>query len=133
MTDSAILTVGVSQPLNEKVHKRVYLSPLNEKVTSECFAAQNAIITVGDRKLSPIFSKTVFQIIHPERIAYMNLRFYEIDNQYIDYLSAFEPHFFHRKQPEQQNERKYIGILLQIHRAWIILHLFLLSSPSIRK
>lgn len=45
----------------------------------------------------------------------MNLRFYEIDNQYIDYLSAFEPHFFHKKQPGQQNERKYIGILLQIH------------------
>ncbi len=45
----------------------------------------------------------------------MNLCFYEIDNQYIDYLSAIEPHFFHNKKPRQQNESKYIGILLHIH------------------
>ena len=45
----------------------------------------------------------------------MNIRLYEIDNQYIDYLSAFESHFFHNKLPGQQNERKYIGILLHIN------------------
>ena len=45
----------------------------------------------------------------------MNLCFYEINNRYIDYLSSFEPHFFHNKQRGQKNERKYIGILLQIH------------------
>ena len=45
----------------------------------------------------------------------MNLCFYEINSKYIDYLSAIEPHFFHNKRSGQQNERKYIGIILQVN------------------
>lgn len=45
----------------------------------------------------------------------MNIQFYEINAQYIDYLSSLEPHFFHNKQPHQRNERKYIGIILQVN------------------
>ena len=61
---TAILTVGVSQPSNEKV-------------MSERFAARNASVTSGAEFL-PLF-------------------------------------FFHNKRPEQQNERKYIGIILQVN------------------
>lgn len=45
----------------------------------------------------------------------MNIHFYEINAQYIDYLSALEPHFFHNKRPGQHNKRKYIGIILQVN------------------
>lgn len=45
----------------------------------------------------------------------MDLLFYEINAKYIDYLSALEPHFFHNKCSYQQNERKYIGIILQVN------------------
>ena len=45
----------------------------------------------------------------------MNLCFYEINSKYIDYLSVLEPHFFHNKRLGQQNERKYIGIILHVN------------------
>lgn len=45
----------------------------------------------------------------------MNIHFYEINAHYIDYLSALEPHFFHNKRPGQLNNRKYIGIILQVN------------------
>lgn len=44
----------------------------------------------------------------------MDIRFYQIENKYIDYLSPHAPHLFHNKQAGQQNERKYIGIVLQV-------------------
>lgn len=44
-----------------------------------------------------------------------NLKFYEIDNAYINYLSPIAPHLFKNKKPGQQNERKYIGIVLNIN------------------
>ena len=43
------------------------------------------------------------------------IRFYEIDDAYIDYLAKFTPHLFHNKQAGQHNERKYIGVLLTIN------------------
>ena len=43
------------------------------------------------------------------------LRIYEIQPAYIDYLSEFAPHLFHNKKAGQNNERKYIGIVLQIN------------------
>ena len=43
------------------------------------------------------------------------LRFYEINPDYIDYLSAFAPHLFHNKKPGQVNARKYIGIVLTVN------------------
>ena len=45
----------------------------------------------------------------------MGIRFYQIENKYIDYLSPHAPHLFHNKQAGQQNERKYIGIVLQVN------------------
>ena len=44
-----------------------------------------------------------------------NLKLYEIDGKYITYLSAFAPHLFHNKKIGQKNERKYIGIVLNIN------------------
>ena len=44
-----------------------------------------------------------------------NIKIYEIDNKYIDYLSEFAPHLFHNKQAGQSNERKYIGVVLYIN------------------
>ena len=43
------------------------------------------------------------------------LRIYEINTGYIDYLASFIPHLFHNKKSGQQNERKYIGIVLEVH------------------
>ncbi len=45
----------------------------------------------------------------------MALRIYEIRNEYIDYLCAYAPHLFHNKKEGQSNERKYIGIVLEIN------------------
>ena len=45
----------------------------------------------------------------------MDIKFYQIENNYIDYLSPHAPHLFHNKQAGQQNERKYIGIILQVN------------------
>ena len=39
-----------------------------------------------------------------------NIRLYEIDDKYIDYLLPVAPHLFRNKKPEQQNDRKYIGV-----------------------
>ena len=43
-----------------------------------------------------------------------SIKFYEIDEKYITYLSDFAPHLFWNKNPEQQFKRKYIGIVFQI-------------------
>lgn len=43
------------------------------------------------------------------------LKFYEINPDYIDYLSAFAPHMFHNKTATQTNKRKYIGIVLTVN------------------
>ena len=44
-----------------------------------------------------------------------NIKLYEIDEKYISYLMPFAPHLFRNKKPEQQNSRKYIGILLVVN------------------
>ena len=44
-----------------------------------------------------------------------NLKIYEIENAYIDYLVSFAPHLFHNKKAEQENERKYIGVVLAVN------------------
>lgn len=38
-----------------------------------------------------------------------------MNKQYIEYLSAYSSHLFQNKKPEQKNERKYIGIVLEVH------------------
>lgn len=44
-----------------------------------------------------------------------NIKFYEVDAEYVDYLLPYAPHLFQNKKQNQQNERKYIGIVLQIN------------------
>ena len=41
-----------------------------------------------------------------------NIKLYEIDPAYINYLGKFAPHLFHNKAAGQVNERKYIGVVL---------------------
>ena len=44
-----------------------------------------------------------------------DIRFYEIDPKYIDYLLPYAPHLYANKQPGQDNERKYIGVVLRVN------------------
>ena len=44
-----------------------------------------------------------------------NIKLYEINPRYISYLIKFAPHLFHNKQAGQNNERKYIGVVLYIN------------------
>ena len=44
-----------------------------------------------------------------------NIKLYEVVPRYIDYLSPHARHLFHNKQAGQQNERKYIGIVLTVN------------------
>ena len=43
------------------------------------------------------------------------LKLFEIDTDYIEYLSGFEPHLFHNKKITQNFSRKYVGIILKIN------------------
>lgn len=45
----------------------------------------------------------------------MSLKFYEINLDYIDFLSLFAPHLFKNKKASQKNSRKYIGIVLSVN------------------
>lgn len=44
-----------------------------------------------------------------------NIKLYEINSGYIDYLAPLAPHLFHNKKQSQQNERKYIGVVFFIN------------------
>ena len=44
-----------------------------------------------------------------------NIKLYEVNADYIDYLSVYAPHLFQNKKPGQKNNRKYIGIVFQIN------------------
>ena len=44
-----------------------------------------------------------------------NIKLYEIDPAYINYLGKFAPHLFHNKAAGQVNERKYIGVVLTVN------------------
>lgn len=43
------------------------------------------------------------------------IKIYEINAAYVDYLVPNAPLLFHNKKPGQTNERKYIGIVLSIN------------------
>ena len=43
------------------------------------------------------------------------LRFYEIDEKYVDFLSKYATHLFHNAKVTQSYSRKYIGILFEIN------------------
>lgn len=44
-----------------------------------------------------------------------NIKLYQVTPDYVDYLLPYAPHLFHNKKPNQQNERKYIGVVLHIN------------------
>ena len=44
-----------------------------------------------------------------------NIKLYEIDEAYIDYLLPLASHLFQNRQLGQQNTRKYIGVLLVVN------------------
>lgn len=44
-----------------------------------------------------------------------NIKFYEVNPVYIDYLAPMAAHLFRNKKARQQNERKYIGIVLIVN------------------
>lgn len=44
-----------------------------------------------------------------------NLKLYEVNPKYIDYLVPFAPHLFHNKKPGQNHSRKYIGVVFTIN------------------
>lgn len=43
-----------------------------------------------------------------------SIKLYTIRPSYIDYLSPYAPHLFHNKAAGQNNDRKYIGIVLRV-------------------
>jgi protein AbiQ len=43
------------------------------------------------------------------------IELYEVNPEYIDYLVPYARHLFHNKKPGQQNERKYIGVILIVN------------------
>ena len=44
-----------------------------------------------------------------------NIRLYEVDANYVNYLTAYAPHLFHNKAVGHSNERKYIGVILTVN------------------
>lgn len=44
-----------------------------------------------------------------------NIRFYEISRDYVEYLAPVAPYLFHNSQSGQTNERKYIGVVLNVN------------------
>ena len=75
---------------------REFLLALIKKVKSECFATLNASVTEG---------KLACPFVYSRRNDMDNIKFYEINNKYIDYLSPHAPHLFLNKKPGQKNER----------------------------
>lgn len=56
------------------------------------------------------------QFLLHRRFFYMDtIELYEIDSDYIKYLSSFEQHLFRNKKVTQVFTRKYIGIVLKIN------------------
>ncbi len=45
----------------------------------------------------------------------MGMQLFEVSSKYIDYLQPFAPHLFHNKRPGQHNERKFIGVVLEVN------------------
>lgn len=45
----------------------------------------------------------------------LSIELYEVNPEYINYLLPYAPHLFHNKQPGQQNNRKYIGVILNVN------------------
>ena len=74
-------------------------------VKSECFATLNAIVTGAGASPALVSGKRKMD----------NIKLFEIDARYVNYLSSFAQHLFHNKQAGQSNERKYIGVILTVN------------------
>lgn len=59
-----------------------------------------------ERKFHPFYS--VREIID-------NIKIYEVDPAYVNYLIPYAPHLFHNSKKGQTNNRKYIGVVLQVN------------------
>lgn len=44
-----------------------------------------------------------------------NIKFYEVNETYINYLLPYAPHLFHNSKKNQKNTRKYIGIIFCVN------------------
>ena len=60
------------------------------------------------------------------------IKIYEINADYVDYLAPFAPHLFRNSKKGQANTRKYIGIVLH-STDMITSHRFPRSNPSTKK
>jgi protein AbiQ len=81
------------------------LLALSKKLNSECFATLSANITGAG------FAACLFCW----RDSMDNIKFYEINEAYIDYLSPHAPHLFHNSKKSQTNTRKYLGVVLRVN------------------
>ena len=43
-----------------------------------------------------------------------SLKFYTVDEEYVDYLAPYAPHLFRNAKNGQRNSRKYIGVVLKV-------------------
>ena len=84
---------------------RELLLALSKTFKSERFAALSANVTVGQALLALTFLGVIMD----------NIKLYEIDARYISYLSGYAEHLFRNKKAGQNNERKYIGVVLYIN------------------
>ena len=99
------LTAGISRPSTETVISG-RISAQSETVTSECFATLKCESNSG----------TVFAVpFYIWGIKTLAIKLYEVSHKYINYLEPYAPHLFRNKKPGQQNERKYIGIVLVVN------------------
>ena len=71
-------------------------------------------VSVSLLKMRDITGTEPFCSCFFEEFIMENLKIYEINSKYIDYLALYAPHLFRNSQPNQQNTRKYIGVVLQI-------------------
>jgi len=87
--------------------KRVSLDPIIKTFTSECFATRSATVTEGRAR------SLLFFCLSGGRMD--NIKLYEINRDYVNYLSPAAPYLFPNSRTGQANERKFIGIVLHIN------------------
>ena len=102
--------MGVSQPRSEKFNSE-FLLTLNKKLTSECFATLSAIY-MGAGYLPAPFDK---QEVSVSMSKDQSIGIYDVDWDYVKYLSQAYPHLYRIKKEDQANSRKYVGIVLEIN------------------
>ncbi len=83
------------------------LLALFKKFKSEHFAALNASVTA--RQAHACLVCCLGELLMD------NIKIYEVNSAYINYLLPYAPHLFQNKKSNQKNERKYIGVVLEIN------------------